>query len=185
MLRSHGMVRESGDKKFETRKIKKYNRLSPKFIFLYPGFNVRNNEIQAVLGINQLKKLDSNNKKRSNNLKIFLNHLNPEYYYLDYDLKGNSNYAFPLILNKKSFANRNLLEKILIKEGIEFRRGNAGGGNQLRQPYISEYIKKIKIKNFKNVEHIHDFGYYIGNYPTLKKNKILKICKILNNISYV
>ena len=25
---------------------------------------------------------------------------------------------------------------------IEFRRGNAGGGNQLRQPYLKNYLKK-------------------------------------------
>ena len=56
--------------------------------------------------------------------------------------------------------------------------------NQLRQPYLKEYIKKINLNNFKEVDHIHFFGYYIGNYPTLNKKKILEICKILNNIKY-
>ena len=41
---------------------KKYHRLSPNFIFLYPAFNMRNNEMQAVIGLNQLKRLDRNNK---------------------------------------------------------------------------------------------------------------------------
>ena len=68
------------------------------------------------------------------------------------------------------------------KNEIEFRRGNAGGGNQLRQPYLKNFIK-IKSKKFKYVEQVHFFGYYIGNYPSLKKNKILEITKILNNIS--
>ena len=36
---------------------------------------------------------------------------------------------------------RNNFEKICIKNNIEFRRGNAGGGNQLRQPYLKEFIK--------------------------------------------
>ena len=65
---------------------------------------------------------------------------------------------------------------------IEFRRGNAGGGNQLRQPYLKDYKKKINLRNFKNVEHVHNFGYYLGNYPDLKKEKIFQICKILNSI---
>ena len=30
----------------------------------------------------------------------------------------------------------------MVKQGIEFRRGNAGGGNQLRQPYLKSYTKK-------------------------------------------
>jgi len=32
------------------------------------------------------------------------------------------------------------------------------------------------------VEHIHHFGWYIGNYPDLEKEMILKLCKILNNV---
>ena len=184
MLRSHGMVRESGNKKFENSIIKKYPLLSPKFIFLYPAYNMRNNEISAVIGINQLKSLDSNNIKRSKNLKFFLKNINSNYYRNDYELKGNSNYAFPLVLKKKNFNNRDILEKVMRNNGIEFRRGNAGGGNQLRQPYLKDYIKNINLIHFKEVDHVHFFGYYIGNYPSLKKEKILKICKILNNITY-
>jgi CDP-6-deoxy-D-xylo-4-hexulose-3-dehydrase len=184
MLRSHGMARESGNKKFENSIIKKYPLLSPKFIFLYPAYNMRNNEISAVIGINQLKSLDSNNIKRSKNLKFFLKNINSNYYRNDYELKGNSNYAFPLVLKKKNFNNRDILEKVMRNNGIEFRRGNAGGGNQLRQPYLKDYIKNINLIHFKEVDHVHFFGYYIGNYPSLKKEKILKICKILNNITY-
>jgi CDP-6-deoxy-D-xylo-4-hexulose-3-dehydrase len=184
MLRSHGMARESGNKVFEKKMIKKYPYLSPKFIFLYPAYNVRNNEISAVIGINQLKHLNKNNLKRAVNLKTYLNNLNPDFYRIDYNLAGNSNYAFPLVLKKRSFKNRDLLEKTMIENGIEFRRGNAGGGNQLRQPYLKDFIKKINLKDFAEVDHIHFFGYYIGNYPSLKKEKIIKICHILNNISY-
>ena len=184
MLRSHGMARESGNKVFEKKMIKKYPYLSPKFIFLYPAYNVRNNEISAVIGINQLKHLNKNNLKRAVNLKTYLNNLNSDFYRVDYNLAGNSNYAFPLVLKKRSFKNRDLLEKTMIENGIEFRRGNAGGGNQLRQPYLKDFIKKINLKDFAEVDHIHFFGYYIGNYPSLKKEKIIKICHILNNISY-
>ena len=184
MLRSHGMVRESGNALFEKKMQKKYHLLSPKFIFLYPAYNVRNTEISAVIGINQLKRLDVNNKIRSINFKIFLKNINSNYYRNNFVLQGNSNYAFPLILKKANFKNRDLLEKIMLKNKIEFRRGNAGGGNQLRQPYLKNFLKKVNLNNFKQVDHIHFFGYYIGNYPSLKKEKILKICKILNNIDY-
>ena len=185
MLRAHGMARESGNQKFEKETIKKYPDLSPKFIFLYPAYNMRNNEISATIGISQLKRLDKNNFTRSKNLKIFLENLDKKHYRTEYDIKGNSNYAFPLVLNKKNFKNRNLLEKIMIKHKIEFRRGNAGGGNQLRQPYLRNIIKRnLSLKNFSEVDHVHFFGYYIGNYPSLKKEKIIKICNILNNISY-
>jgi CDP-6-deoxy-D-xylo-4-hexulose-3-dehydrase len=184
VLRSHGMARELGNPQEENKIIKKYPKLSPKFIFLYPCYNVRNNEISAVIGINQLKRLDKNNKIRNANLKYFLKNLDSKYYQTNYDLQGCSNYAFPLIMKKKNFNNRAKLERILKEFKIEFRRGNAGGGNQLRQPYLKNFVNKNMIKKFKNVDHVHFFGYYIGNYPTLKKEKIYKICKILNSINY-
>ena len=182
ILRSHGMARELKNKAEENKIIKKYPSLSPKFIFLYPAFNMRNNEISAVIGINQLKRLDSNNIKRSRNLKVFLDNIDKSIFYTSFDLKGNSNYAFPLILREKSIKKRDKLESIMKQNNIEFRRGNAGGGNQLRQPYIKKYIKKFNKKDYKNVEHVHFFGYYIGNFPTLEKNKIIHLCNILNSI---
>jgi CDP-6-deoxy-D-xylo-4-hexulose-3-dehydrase len=181
MLRGHGMLRECGNKKFEEKIIKIHKDLSPKFIFLYPGFNMRNNEISAVIGLNQLKRLTKNNKKRSQNLKVFLHKLDRNFFYTDFDLNGNSNYAFPVILKEINFKLRDKLENIMKKNNIEFRRGNAGGGNQLRQPYIKKYVR-WKIKDYKNVELVHHCGYYIGNFPDLKKEKISKICDILNSI---
>ena len=182
ILRSHGMARESNNKKFEKKIINKYPKLSPKFIFLYPGYNFRNNEIGAAIGINQLKSLNKNNLKRKKNFNLFLKLIDRFKYKTDFDVKGSCNYAFPVILKIKNLKKRDKFEKILLKEKIEFRRGNAGGGNQLRQPYLKKFAKKINFKNFKEVDHIHSFGYYIGNYPSLSKSKIEKICKILNAI---
>jgi CDP-6-deoxy-D-xylo-4-hexulose-3-dehydrase len=184
ILRSHGMARESGNTSFEKKIIKKYPKLSPKFIFLYPSYNLRNNEISAVFGLNQLRRLNKNNHIRNKNLKFFLKNISHKFYWNDYDLNGCSNYAFPLVLKNKNFNNRNKLEQILKNNNIEFRRGNAGGGNQLRQPYLKKYIEGLNLDKFKNVDHVHFFGYYIGNYPSLKIKKIRKICKILNNIDY-
>ena len=183
ILRSHGMVRESGNSLFERKMIRKYTQLSPKFIFLHSGYNFRNNEVGAVIGLNQLKFLDKNNKKRKENFKLFLQLIDKEKYRSDFDVIGSCNYAFPIILRKKKFRSRTIFEKALLKNKIEFRRGNAGGGNQLRQPYIKKYVEKLNLKNFKEVDHAHFYGYYIGNYPSLTKFKIKKICDILNRIN--
>jgi len=185
MLRGHGLLRESGNIKIENKLKKKYNKLSPNFIFLHAGHNMRSNELQAVLGINQLKRLDVNIKKRITNFNTFLKLLDKDKYYVDYDLKGNSNYAYPLILKTNSIKQRDLFEKALIKDGIEFRRGNAGGGNQMRQPYLKNFVKKISFSKFPNVEKVHNFGYYIGNSPNLNKKKIIEVVKILNNIKCI
>jgi|TARA_B100002003_G_scaffold26044_2_gene21605 CDP-6-deoxy-D-xylo-4-hexulose-3-dehydrase len=182
ILRSHGMLRESGNKSFENKIKNKYRNLSPQFIFLYPTFNFRNTEIGAAIGLNQLKQLNKNNSIRSKNFKLFLKLIDGKKYWKNFDIEGNSNYAFPIILRTKNIKKRDLFEKKLKEKGIEFRRGNAGGGNQLRQPYLKKFSKNLNLRKYKNVEHIHFFGYYIGNYPVLKKTKIMAIVNILNNI---
>ena len=182
ILRSHGMARESNNSVFEKKMIKTYPKLSPKFIFLYSGYNFRNNEVGAVIGLNQLNSLDKNNKKRKENFKFFLKLLDQSKYRTDFQLEGSCNYAFPVILKRKSLKYRNVFEKTLLENKIEFRRGNAGGGNQLRQPYLQKFVENVNLSNFKEVDHVHFFGYYIGNYPSLSKAKIKKICNILNCI---
>ncbi len=180
MVRSHGMLREIGNENRQKEILSKFKKLNSKFIFMLPGFNMRNNEIGALIGISQLRKLNSNNKKRIKNFDLFLKYIDKKKFRTDFNTKGSCNYAFTIILKKKSIKDRANLENKMNKNKIEFRRGMAGGGNQLLQPYIKKYIRKINLKNFKEVQHIHDFSYYIGNYPNLKSDKIKKICNILN-----
>ena len=179
------MLRESNDKKFKDKFISLNKKLNKEFLFLYPGYNFRSTEINAVYGINQLKRLNTNNKKRNRNFKFFLDNLDKNLYYTKFDLVGSSNYAFTILLNEK-YRNkyfRDKFEKKLGSHGIEFRRGMAGGGNQVMQPYLSSYKKKFRIfGTLQNTNIIHDYGYYIGNYPDLDKHKIKKICNILNTL---
>ena len=184
IFRSHGMVRETKNKSFEKKMIRKHKDLSPQFIFLHPTLNFRNNEIGAVIGINQLKNLNKNNQERTKNFKFFLKNLNKKKYWTDFKINGRCKYAIPIILKTNSIKKRDNFEKLLSMHNIEFRRGNAGGGNQLRQPYLKDTINMKNFNQFKNVDKVHFFGYYIGNYPSLKKNKILKILKVLNKISF-
>ena len=182
MLRSHGMVRESTDDSLKNKYESDHPDLNPSFIFAYPAYNFRNTEIGAILGRNQLKRLDINNKKRRKNFELFLNNLDKKYYRTDFDLEGSCNYAFNLVLKKADFNFRDRLENIMSEFGIEFRRGSAGGGNQMRQPYLKGIIKEKAWEDYPEIEHIHHFGWYIGNYPDLQKDKILALCKLLNNI---
>ena len=65
---------------------------------------------------------------------------------------------------------------------IEYRRGSAGGGNQLRQPYLKKYFKEKYYLEFPETEHIHFYGFYLGNYPQLTQEKIHKLCSLINSI---
>lgn len=180
MLRSHGMVREASTDAVKQQYIKNNPDLSPDFIFAYPAYNVRNTEIGAVLGRNQLNRLQANNVKRNGNFKLFLEKLDSNKYRTDFDLEGSSNYAFNLVLKKPDPDFRDKVETAMRDAGVEFRRGSSGGGNQMRQPYLKGIVTEGEWEKYPEVEHIHFFGYYIGNYPDLKEEKILALCNLLN-----
>ena len=184
-IRGHGLIRESKDKKYKKKIINKNKKLNKDFLFVNPGFNLRSTEINAVYGLNQIKRLDKNNKKRTNNFLYFLNKLDKEKYYTNFDTTGSCNYAFIIVFNKKyqNFIFRKKFENKLSNYNIEFRRGLSGGGNQTMQPYKNYFKVKSKIVgNLNETNAIHNYSYYIGNYPSLSFSKIDKIINILNSI---
>jgi len=181
-FRSHGMLRETTDEGFKNKVLKEYPDLNKDFVFLEAAHNFRSTEINAVLALNQIKSLDKNNKTRAENLDIFLDNLNSDKFFVDFDRQGNSNYAFTLILKNPDWNLRNNVETALHNASIEFRRGLAGGGNQLRQPYLRKKFKNEYL-NFPMTDHCHNFGWYIGNYPELPKERITELTSIVNSLS--
>jgi len=183
MLRSHGMVRESKSAKLKESYCEKHSDLNPDFIFAFPGYNVRSTEINAVMGRSQLKRLDENNTLRTENLRLFLKHLDPDKYQTDFAVEGSCNYAFTLVLRHPDAVLCDNVMRALRQHGVEFRRGTSGGGNQLRQPYLKKLVGEKEFENYPAVNHVHFYGFYIGNYPELQKEKILQLCSILNELS--
>jgi CDP-6-deoxy-D-xylo-4-hexulose-3-dehydrase len=182
MFRSHGMVRESTNEDFKKEFYKDNPELNPQFIFAFPAYNVRSTEINAVIGRRQLKRLDANNRKRIKNFELFLKQLDSTKYRTDFDLEGSCNYAFNLVIIKpdRDFSLR--LMARLDECGVEYRRGSAGGGNQLRQPYLKGVVPADEYKKHPVTDHVHFYGMYIGNYPDLEKEKIESLCEILNAV---
>lgn len=184
MLRSHGMVRECGDWIMSENYKAQNPELNPDFIFAYPAYNMRNNEIGGILGQNQLKHLDENVRMRNENLFYFLSKLDQKKYKVDFRLIGCSNYAFNIVLQPE-YANKDFVDRLMNKmrdEEIEYRRGSAGGGNQLRQPYLKGIVPQDHYMNYPNTDYMHFYSFYIGNYPTLSKMAIDEITTILNRV---
>lgn len=178
LFRSHGMTREVSK---ETHEKYYVPGLNPLFTFGVAGYNMRSTELNAVLGLCQLPRLDEIIKVRSDNLLFWLESLSPDMYFTDFSTAGSSNFALPLILKVKSDSALSSICKILEEERVEYRLGTAGGGNQYRQPYLEKFnhqkIGKLPISN-----HIHDYGLYIGNHTDLKHSAISSLCKKLNNL---
>ena len=177
MFRSHGMTREAS-KEVQDRYSR--NDLNPLFTFAVPGYNMRSTEINAVLGLSQIKRLDRNIAIRRENLKNWLEYLDSRLYYKDFYVEGNSNFALPLVLTRDN----NKIEKvceILEQESVEYRLGTAGGGNQARQPYLKNY-DHIVSNSLTQSNYIHEYGLYVGNHTDLSQDQIYKLCKRLNNV---
>ena len=184
-IRGHGLLRESKDKVYKKKIIKKHKNLNKEFLFVNPGFNLRSTEINAVYGLSQIKRLDKNNNKRTKNFLYFLKRLNKEKYFTSFNISGSCNYAFIILFNKnyQNLIFRKKCENKLSNHNIEFRRGLSGGGNQTLQPYKNYFKTKRKIVgNLTETNLIHNYSYYIGNYPSLSFSKIDKIINILNSI---
>jgi len=182
MLRSHGMVRESSSTSIKEKYYSAFPDLNPDFIFAYAAHNMRSTEINAVLGMEQLRRLDESNLKRTENLLKFLSVINPNVFRTNFKVQGSSNYAFTLILLEPNFAIRDRVESKLRAAGIEFRRGLSGGGNQLRQPYLKNVPGIPRPQDFPNTEHVHHFSWYIGNFPELSHDQIVNLGVLLNKI---
>ena len=180
-LRSHGMMREMTNNEMKQEIIDANPDLNPDFIFIRPAHNFRSTEINAVIGLSQIKKLDSNNLHRVDNFKYFIENLDSNKYHTDIEMDGQCNYAFIVVLKDGNFETRNKLESTLRENGIEFRRGLSGGGNQLRQPWFKKHFN-IDHSQFPNMDHVHHFGWYVGNYPSLEREKITKLVQILNSL---
>lgn len=186
LFRSHGMTRE-GSQELQDSFVRDYPELNPLFTFAVAGFNVRSTEINAVLGIEQMNRIDSNVDKRRHNFKVWLDNLDKYKFYTEFDVEGNSNFALPLIM-KRGYEDRfNInddfsgVRDILDLSGVEYRLGTAGGGNQALQPYLKKYEYRIE-GDLTNVNYVHSNSLYIGNHTDLNDEQIINLCKRLNNV---
>ena len=172
--RSHGLAREMSQELFEKHK-KMHPHVHEQFLFITDGYNLRNVEINAVLGISQLPRLNSNNKIRISNLNRFLIICN-EYdcFFTDYKLEGNCSFCLPFILDDVKM--KNSLEIHLMNNGIETRP--LCGGNLLKQPFLKDY--ELDITWGSNVEKLHNHSFFIGNNHLITDEDFEKLEQILS-----
>jgi CDP-6-deoxy-D-xylo-4-hexulose-3-dehydrase len=186
LFRSHGMTREVSNET-QIKYQRQYPHLNPLFTFVVPGFNMRSTEMNAVLGIEQMKRIDYNIERRRHNLFVWLSNLDSNKFVTNFDLEGNSNFALPLVVREnyrdKFHVNDDFSSvcDILFFEGVEYRLGTSGGGNQVLQPYLEKCEYGI-IGDLKNVNYIHNNSLYIGNHTDLTDEQIINLVKKLNNV---
>ena len=166
-VRSHGWLRDYPLK--EKNKILKKNKISKfhsKFSFIFSGFNIRSTDLNAYLGITQLKKINKIARIRQYNYNIFKKYLN-NFHYQNCETDILSNFGFAVLVS-----NRDKVFAHLTKKKIECRPIIAG--NISKQLFWKKLSKKQK---FHKANLIHDYGIYLPNHVNLKKKDIIYICE--------
>lgn len=173
MIRAHGWTRNLCDeakKKYRT----KYNvsEFDEMYTFYYPGFNFRNTNINATIGLSQLEKLDEFVKIRNENYLTFQENIKNDFWKPNPSIKGFvSNMAYPII-----HPNRNKIVERLMQNNIECRP-LVSGSMSSKQPFYTDIYGK---KELPNVKVIDKFGLYVANNPSLTKDDIIFICNVVN-----
>jgi CDP-6-deoxy-D-xylo-4-hexulose-3-dehydrase len=172
-IRSHGWDRDLPKEKQEFLR-DKYNvdNFRSLYTFYYPGFNLRATDLQAFIGLGQLKKLNTIVINRNKNYEIYKNEIKNLFWNISPPENSFiSNFSFPIITkNIKS------LTEELIKNNIECRPLICGSINE--HPFWYERYGKQDLPNSKLV---HEFGLYIPNNHQMTYDEISKVIKIVNN----
>jgi CDP-6-deoxy-D-xylo-4-hexulose-3-dehydrase len=174
MKRSHGMAREASKEVFEVYR-KQNPNIDPAFLFMTDGYNFRNHEVCAVLGLSQIKKLDKNISIRRENFKYWWDEIyKSEDYLIPEYQKGNSSFSFPIISKSQSACAE--LKQKLKSNGIEYRP--IISGNLLLHPAFKKY-KLCTNKEVSNVSILHNNGLYVGNSQFVTKRQIDRLIALM------
>jgi CDP-6-deoxy-D-xylo-4-hexulose-3-dehydrase len=168
LKRSHGLARELPPE-LHASIAARHSGIDFNFLFLTDGYNVRNSELHAVLGIAQLARLDEYIEKRNRNHRTFLE-LIAEYerHLLVPDSPGISSFCLPFLFKERALKER--FQALLREREVESRP--IIGGNLLRQPCFAAYGQPA---DFPNAEFLHTNAFYVGNNQFVGPQRIERL----------
>ena len=171
-LRSHGWDRDMDvDYYSKLREMYKVDDFNDLYTFYHTGFNVRSTDLQAFLGINQLKRLPEIIKKRNENYNLYRSLISDDIWKpKESDNKFISNFAYPVITKDR----RKLITN-LRNSSIECRP--LLSGSLSKQPYWYQNFGEIELTNS---DLIHNEGLYVPNNHEMTSEDIHKICSVIN-----
>ena len=179
-LRSHGGKRDLKRKK----KISKKNKnIDKNWIFINSGFNLRPTDINAAIGLEQLKRLDKILNIRKYNFKIIKKKLiedkryNNQFTILEEDqFRDIAWFGIPINLKTDSKKFKDTFVKNLNLKGIITRP--IISGNFANQPSIKLYKIKTKHK-LVNADMVDKNSFFIGLHNNkITKEKLNKFCEL-------
>ena len=171
-IRSHGWDRDlPKSKQIELRKKYNIGDFRSLYTFYYPGFNLRATDLQAFIGLEQLKKLDLIVKNRNLNYQKYHEGIkNNEWKINPPKDSFISNFSYPVITKNI----KELVEK-LTENNVECRPLICGSINE--HPFWYERYGKQDLPISKKV---HEYGLYLPNNHQMTVEEIDKVINIVN-----
>jgi len=152
-----------------------------KYIYSHIGYNLKITDMQAAIGVAQLKKLPSFIKARRKNFdefsKFFKNYKN--YFLLPQAEKDSETcwFGFPLLVKEESPFTRDEIIKYLENNKITTRM--LFGGNLTKQPAYENTKYRI-FGSLKNTDSVMNNLFWIGVYPGLTKEMLDYVIEIID-----
>lgn len=147
-----------------------------RYLFTNIGYNVRLTDMQAAMGIEQLKKLESMNKKRIHIAKHYLLGLSSlqNYFILPKVEKNTVHvfYGFLLVVKKDAPFCREEIVMFLESNGIETRP--LFSGCLPDQPAFRNVAKRI-VGGLPNARFLRDNAFFIGCHPGLTAKDVARV----------
>jgi len=144
-----------------------------KYVYSHIGYNLKVTDMQAAIGVEQLKKLPGFCQKRKENFSYWKNGFEKfsDYFILPYALPGADPawFAFPISIKEDAGFSRTDLTKYLARHKIETR--NLFAGNIIRQPAYADVNYRVS-GSLVNTDFIMNNTFFLGTYPGMTELQI-------------
>ena len=151
-----------------------------KYIYSHIGYNLKMTDMQAAIGVAQLKKLNKFIKARQENFTHLYNFFKQyEKFFVLPQWLGNSQptwFGFPLLVKKNAPFTRSEIVDYLEENKIATRM--LFGGNLTRQPAYQE-VKYRVFGTLKNTDIVMNNLFWLGVYPGITEEKMEYVTEIL------
>lgn len=139
-----------------------------KYVYSHIGYNLKVTDIQAAIGVEQLKKLPAFCERRRSNFSMWQKGFSQ---WTDSFILPQATadadpawFAYPVTVKENSGFSRTELTNYLDKNKIETR--NLFGGNLLRQPAYQDIAHRVS-GSLQNSDTVMNNTFFLGTYPGL------------------
>jgi CDP-6-deoxy-D-xylo-4-hexulose-3-dehydrase len=154
-----------------------------KYVYSHIGYNLKVTDMQAAIGVEQLKKLPEFIKARKANFVAWTEGFKKfgDIFILPKATEGAdpSWFAFPVTVSENAGFTRTEITNFLNRNKVETR--NLFAGNLLRQPAYLDIEHRIAPGGLENTDRIMNDTFFLGTYPGLTKEHIVYTISVIKN----